>query len=64
MADSNDDIKLGLKSSVLTLGEKTKGVVSISYSITSFSLALGAHIAGVSWIFWPIWAIGFLANCI
>ncbi len=60
MADSIDDKAIGLKSSVLTLGNNTKRIVTISYALTCFFLAIGAYVAGVTWVFWPLWVIATL----
>ena len=60
MADSIDDKNLGLRSSVLSLGEKATVIVAISYAITSIFFAIGAHHAGVGLIFWPLWLIATL----
>ena len=57
MADSYDDQNLGLNSSALTLGNKTKKIVAISYAITCLLIAMGGHYAGVSWVFWCFWII-------
>ena len=55
MSDEEDDRKLGLKSSVLTLGKSAKSIVSLSYWITSIALAIGSYFARVEIIFWPFW---------
>ena len=57
MADRNDDKALDLKSSVLTLGRKTKSIVGVSYGITCILFATGAYFARVGWSFWPIWIV-------
>ncbi len=57
MADLDDDKALGLKSSVITLGEKAKTIVALSYAITAISLAVAAHHSGVSLLFWLTWII-------
>ncbi len=60
MADKTDDAKLGLNSSVLSLGKQSIKVVSICYAISSSCLAVGAFFAGINWYFWPIWLIAAL----
>ncbi len=57
MADKSEDRKLGLKSSVLSLREKSLFVVKFSYALTCFLLAIGAVSARLSWIFWPFWLV-------
>ncbi len=57
MADSQDDLKLGLNSSVISLGGKSITTVSISYGFTCFLLAAAAISVGIGWIFWPIWCL-------
>ena len=57
MADSQEDIKLGLKSSVISLKNNAIKTVSICYALTSILLAFASFKAGVNWFFWPIWAI-------
>lgn len=60
MADKNDDAKLELKSSVLTLGEKATRIVAISYAMSTICLAIGAGYIEIGWIFWPIWIVAAL----
>ncbi len=57
MADRDDDKKLGIKSSALTLGTKALQTVSFSYALTSFLLAVASFTADVGWSFWPCWII-------
>ncbi len=57
MADRNDDKRLGINSSALSLGSNSKMVVAISYALTSIFIATSANNAEVGWIFWPIWLI-------
>ena len=59
MSDKEDDKKLGLHSSALSLGGKAYGIVSICYGLSSILIAFSAFISGVSVIFWPIWLIVF-----
>ncbi len=61
MADRDDDARLNLNSSALSLGNKVVDVVCCSYLITSFLIACSAISIGLSWQFWPAWAIATLA---
>ncbi len=60
MADQTDDKRLGLHSSVIALGRKSKIVVSISYGIAACLFAIASFAAGVTNIFWPIWTVSSL----
>ncbi|MDM7936396.1 MAG: 4-hydroxybenzoate polyprenyltransferase [Cyanobium sp. CZS 48M] len=57
MADREDDAALGVRSSALSLGQAAAGAVALSYGAAALLLAAAAHGAGVSWIFWPLWAL-------
>jgi len=57
MADRNDDRRLGVRSSALTLGRHAPGAVAACYAITVLGLGLGAASVGVSPGFWWLWAI-------
>ncbi len=59
MADKEDDKKLGLHSSALSLGDNAYKVVSICYGLSTLLIASSAFIKGISLIFWPIWLIAF-----
>ncbi len=59
MADKEDDKKLGLNSSAITLGKKAFGAVSLCYGLTSLLIGTSASVTGIGSIFWPIW---FLAS--
>ncbi len=61
MADQEDDQALGLNSSVISLGEKAKYAVSISYLCACLFFASAAFVAGVNWSFWPIWSMALIA---
>ncbi len=54
MADSKYDRKLGLKSSVISLGERANQIVGICYACTCFLIAIAAITSKVGLIFWPI----------
>ena len=51
MSDKEDDKRIGLNSSALTLNEKANYIVSICYALTSVCLGISAYYAGVKWIF-------------
>jgi 4-hydroxybenzoate polyprenyltransferase len=55
--DKTDDAALGLKSSALRLGEKTKPALVIFYSITTLSLLATGYIVGMSGFYYL--TIGF-----
>ncbi len=57
MADSNDDKKLGLKSSVLSLGENAIKTVTSSYLLTAIFIGSGAYFAQIGLLFWPFWLL-------
>ncbi len=57
MSDREDDINLGLKSSAISLGTKSLKIVSASYAIACFSLAIGSAISGVEWFYWLLWSL-------
>ena len=60
MADEIDDKAIGLKSSAISLGEKSIKTVSYCYLISSFLLALAAFKANLGFIYWPFWLISTL----
>ena len=60
MADEPDDKAIGLKSSALSLGEKSIKTVSICYFVSSFLLAFAGYKANLGFIFWPFWLISSL----
>ena len=55
MADVKDDKELGLNSSAITLGEKSKQAVAVCYCLSCLFLAFAAIYAGISYYFWPFW---------
>ncbi len=57
MADKNDDKRLGLNSSALSLGQRSIKAVSVSYLLTSLMLGTSAFYSEVNWRFWPIWLL-------
>ena len=54
MSDKEDDKKIGLHSSAISLNEKGIPVVSISYGLASLCIGLASHYAGVEHFFWLI----------
>ncbi len=57
MADENDDQKIGLNSSAISLGRGSIKTVSFCYLIASFLLAISAFKASLGLIYWPFWLI-------
>ena len=60
MADEIDDIRIGLNSSAVSLGDKSIKTVSFCYYISSFLLAIAAFKANLGLIYWPFWLISSL----
>ncbi len=60
MSDRQDDAKLGLNSSAITLGENALIIVSFSYALTCLLLGIAAIKALIGIIFWPFWLIATL----
>ena len=61
MADEIDDKLIGLKSSAISLGQKSIRTVSFCYFITCLLLALAALRANLGLTYWPFWIISTLA---
>jgi len=57
MSDREDDRRLGVRSSALSLGERAPGAVALCYGATALLLALAAAIQGVGPLFWPLWLL-------
>ncbi len=57
MADQRDDKKIGLHSSVLTLGKSAYKIVSLSYGMSCTLLAIAAFTSNIHWLFWPFLAL-------
>ncbi|MCP9774154.1 4-hydroxybenzoate polyprenyltransferase [Cyanobium sp. WAJ14-Wanaka] len=57
MADRQDDQRLGVRSSALSLGSRAPGAVAACYLLACLGLALAAWLAGVGWPFWPLWLL-------
>ncbi|MFO7629092.1 MAG: 4-hydroxybenzoate polyprenyltransferase [Prochlorococcaceae cyanobacterium] len=61
MSDRDDDRRLGVHSSALSLGDAAASVVAICYGLAALALALAAATAGlgagIGVGFWPLWAL-------
>tara|TARA_Y100001968_G_scaffold244919_1_gene228953 strand:+ start:171 stop:1097 length:927 start_codon:yes stop_codon:yes gene_type:complete len=55
MADEKDDKQLGLKSSVISLGDNATNVVAICYALCSTLLGISALKIGINATYWPLW---------
>ncbi len=60
MADETDDKAIGLKSSAISLGEKSIPTVSFCYFVSSCLLAIAAFKANLGLTYWPFWLISTL----
>ena len=60
MADRDDDRRLGVRSSALSLGENAPLAVALSYGATALLLGLAAALQGVNGWFWPLWLLASL----
>jgi len=57
LADKKYDVDIGIKSSAINLGSKTKVSVQICYLVTSLSLAICSALKQFGIYFWIIWLI-------
>lgn len=57
MADRDDDRRVGVRSSALSLGTSAPRVIGLCYGITLVALAAAAWISGVNGGFWPLWVV-------
>ena len=58
MSDREDDLRIGVRSSALTLGAQAPSVVGICYGVTAIALAAAAQLRGIAQpSFWVLWAI-------
>jgi 4-hydroxybenzoate polyprenyltransferase len=57
MSDREDDVRVGVRSSALSLGQKAPQVVGLCYGTTALLLAWAAALQGVSLWFWPLWLV-------
>lgn len=58
--DKDDDVMIGVKSSALALGSRTRPFLFAVYGLTIALVALAGVLAGVSWVFWPLLAVAGL----
>lgn len=58
--DKDDDMLIGVKSSALALGARTRPFLFATYGMTILLVAVAAALAGVSWVFWPVFAVAAL----
>ena len=61
MADREDDRRVGVRSSALSLGARAPLVVGGCYAVMALALALAALQVGVGWPFWPLWLLAAAA---
>ena len=58
--DKEDDVRIGVKSSAIALGERTRGWLFIFYGLALFAWAAAARAAGLGALFW----LGFAATAV
>jgi len=58
--DKEDDVRIGVKSSAIALGERTRGWLFIFYGLALFAWAAAARAAGLGALFW----LGFAAAAV
>ena len=62
MSDRDDDRRVGVRSSALSLGQRAPLVVALCYGITAVALAIAAQLQGLSGPgFWVPWGVAALA---
>jgi 4-hydroxybenzoate polyprenyltransferase len=57
MADRDDDRRVGVRSSALSLGNAAPLAVGLCYGATALLLAMAAALQGVGLAFWPLWLL-------
>ena len=57
MADRDDDRRVGVRSSALSLGGSAPLAIGICYGLTLVGLAIAAAMVGVNPAFWLLWAL-------
>ncbi|MEY3750055.1 MAG: hypothetical protein RLZZ186_474 [Cyanobacteriota bacterium] len=57
MSDRDDDQRVGVRSSALSLGSRAPLVVSLCYSAAALLLASAAALQGVTPLFWLLWLV-------
>ena len=60
MVDMNDDLKIGMHTSAITLGDKVVSFVFGCYITFAILMGLVAILSQLSWIFWILWLISLL----
>ena len=60
MADRDDDRRVGVRSSALSLGARAPLAVALCYGATVLLLGLAAALQGVNGWFWPLWLLAGL----
>lgn len=58
--DKDDDVLIGVKSSALALGGRTRPFLFVTYTLTIGLVAVAGLLAGLSWVFWPLLAVAGL----
>jgi 4-hydroxybenzoate polyprenyltransferase len=58
--DKEDDVLVGVKSSALALGSRTRPAVAVFYGLCLILIALAGHLAGLSRPFYPVLALAGL----
>ncbi len=58
--DKDDDVLIGVKSSALALGGRTRPFLFATYALTIGLVAVAGLLAGLSWVFWPLLAVAGL----
>ncbi len=62
MSDRDDDRRIGVRSSALTLGTAAPTVVAVCYGLTAIALAGAAHLRGVATpSYWALWTVAAVA---
>ena len=57
MSDRDDDRRVGVRSSALSLGAQAPAAIGASYGITMAALAMAAWLTGVNAAFWLLWLV-------
>ena len=60
MVDMNDDVKIGMHTSAITLGDKVASFVFGCYITFVILMAVVAVLSKLSWIFWILWLLSLL----
>jgi 4-hydroxybenzoate polyprenyltransferase len=57
MSDRDDDRRVGVRSSALSLGARAPGAVGMCYAAAAGLLGWAAAMQGVTVVFWPLWLV-------